>query len=408
MGLVRAGELARKADLRDELEELRARGLPVLALMTTGDGVIPRAAFEALCSALGTEGRAVPGKHSWLLAEPDSFDEVLANVVEVAVARHQAETAPTRAADIARALQATKVPRRVVRELLDRASPLWLMSAPPGVLASDLALCHPRFGAGEVRAVARPIESLGAVRLTVVAGDRRGLLADTAGVLATHGHPKTAASAMTWTEQGLALHALSVANAAGFDPGAWARLGDDLRASATADVTVRPGFTPSGRAMVSVDGTGADQTLVRVTANDQIGLLWAICQWFADRAVSIDSVNATTNHGVAQDVFLVRGPVRPRRARTSPEFARRNADDRRGRTRVSLSARCRHVSLPFERSQSRWGRQHSKRSATRWLTIPPADLIGGKPIQRVSLHVMDADVEVTAAANRGLPARRVR
>ncbi|MBV8952372.1 MAG: alpha/beta fold hydrolase [Actinobacteria bacterium] len=311
MGLVRAGELARKTNLREELTELRERGLPVLALMTTGDGVIPRAAFEALCNAVGTEGRTVPGRHSWLLADPDSFDEVLANVVEVRVARHQAEAAPGRAAEIARALQATKLPRRVVATLLDGASPLWLMSAPPAVLAGDLALCHPEFGAGEVRAVARPIEGPGTVRLTVVAADRHGLLADTAGVLAAHGLSITEGSAMTWGARGLALHALSVANADAVAPAACERLGDDLRAVASAGEPIVPGFTPVGRAIVTVDGSGFDQSLVRVTANDQIGLLWAICRWFAGHKVGIESLHATTDEGLAQDVFLVRGRFDP-------------------------------------------------------------------------------------------------
>lgn len=311
LGLIRAGELARRADLRDELEELRDRGLPVLALMTTGDGVIPRHAFEALCNAVGTEGRTVPGRHSWLLADADSFDEVLANVVEVRVARHRSELAPSRAAAIMQALRATKVPRGVVNHLLGRASPLWLMSAPPPVLAGDLVLCHPTFRPGEVRAVARPIEGPGAVRLTVVAADRHGLLADTAGVLASHGQSITEASAMTWAEPGLALHALSVANADDLDSEAWARLGDDLHAIGTADEKSRPAFTPSGRPIVTVDGASIDQTLVRVTANDQIGLLWAICQWLADHSISIDALHASTENGLAQDVFLVTGAFDP-------------------------------------------------------------------------------------------------
>jgi pimeloyl-ACP methyl ester carboxylesterase len=76
-----AGVLAARADLRDELAELRARQLPVVVLSGADDGVIPLSAFDALCSALGIEGRVMPGDHSWLLADPDAFDEVMANVV---------------------------------------------------------------------------------------------------------------------------------------------------------------------------------------------------------------------------------------------------------------------------------------------------------------------------------------
>ncbi|HUR76664.1 MAG TPA: alpha/beta hydrolase [Acidimicrobiales bacterium] len=76
-----AGALAARADLRGELAELRERLLPVVVLSGADDDVIPMSAFDALCSALGIEGRVLPGAHSWLLADPDAFDEVMANVM---------------------------------------------------------------------------------------------------------------------------------------------------------------------------------------------------------------------------------------------------------------------------------------------------------------------------------------
>jgi hypothetical protein len=63
---------------------LRERELPVVALWGRSDGVIPRASFDALCAAIGTEGEVVDGAHSWLLADPDAFGEVMTNVVSVA------------------------------------------------------------------------------------------------------------------------------------------------------------------------------------------------------------------------------------------------------------------------------------------------------------------------------------
>ena len=69
----RVGSLARRADLTAELADLEARHLPVLVLWGEGDGIIPRASFEALCAAVGSAGTVVPGRHSWLLADPDSF-----------------------------------------------------------------------------------------------------------------------------------------------------------------------------------------------------------------------------------------------------------------------------------------------------------------------------------------------
>jgi pimeloyl-ACP methyl ester carboxylesterase len=78
-----AGKLASEADLRKELAELRGRRLPVVVLSNESDGVIPMSAFDALCGALGIEGQVLKGNHSWLLADPDAFDEVMANVVEL-------------------------------------------------------------------------------------------------------------------------------------------------------------------------------------------------------------------------------------------------------------------------------------------------------------------------------------
>lgn len=82
--LVRVGGIARRADLRAELEELRDRGLPITILWGSRDGVIPKESFEALCVAAGVEGKVVEGSHSWLLADPGQFGEVITNDVRVA------------------------------------------------------------------------------------------------------------------------------------------------------------------------------------------------------------------------------------------------------------------------------------------------------------------------------------
>lgn len=83
--------LARQADLTPELEELRERELPVVVLWGRNDGVIPRASFDALCTAIGAEGEVVDGAHSWLLADPDAFGEVMTNVISVAKLAWEAE-----------------------------------------------------------------------------------------------------------------------------------------------------------------------------------------------------------------------------------------------------------------------------------------------------------------------------
>jgi pimeloyl-ACP methyl ester carboxylesterase len=84
LALWRVGQLARTADLRPELEELKRRKTPVVILWGDHDRVIPRASFDALCEAIGHGGELVDGAHSWLLADPDAFGEVMTNVLHVA------------------------------------------------------------------------------------------------------------------------------------------------------------------------------------------------------------------------------------------------------------------------------------------------------------------------------------
>ena len=83
-GLWRVANLARRADLTEQLEELKRRRLPVVVLWGEKDRIIPRESFTAMCAAVGAEGEVVAGNHSWLLADPDSFGEVMTNAIEVA------------------------------------------------------------------------------------------------------------------------------------------------------------------------------------------------------------------------------------------------------------------------------------------------------------------------------------
>ena len=93
LNLWKVGNLARSADLTAELEELKRRQLPVVVLWGEGDKIIPKASFDALCAAIGSEGEVVSGNHSWLLADPDAFGEVMTNVVGVAQLARSLETA---------------------------------------------------------------------------------------------------------------------------------------------------------------------------------------------------------------------------------------------------------------------------------------------------------------------------
>ena len=94
--IVKVANLARRADLRTELESMRDSGLSISIIWGTRDGIIPRESFEALCVASGVEGTVVEGSHSWLLADPERFGEVITNDVRVAQAARDLELrAPT-------------------------------------------------------------------------------------------------------------------------------------------------------------------------------------------------------------------------------------------------------------------------------------------------------------------------
>ena len=207
------------------------------------------------------------------------------------------------ATEIAALLADTTIPAELVDGLLSDASTLWLMSAPAPLLASDLALCYPFLQAREVRAVVFPLEA-GGHRLTVVAHDRRGLLADTAAVLAAEGLSVANASVATWKGYDIALHAVIVPP--GADDPLWPDLGTRLRAL-TADTAPSIRFEPLGQASVTSSTDAGDHRLVTVSAPDQVGLLWATCRWLADHGVNIQSARVGGEGEMAEASFLVAG-----------------------------------------------------------------------------------------------------
>jgi len=50
------------------------------------DELVTRASFDALCEHLGNPvSVTVDGSHSWMLADPDVFGEIITNVIPVAM-----------------------------------------------------------------------------------------------------------------------------------------------------------------------------------------------------------------------------------------------------------------------------------------------------------------------------------
>jgi pimeloyl-ACP methyl ester carboxylesterase len=81
----RVANLARTADLTPELAELNRRQLPVVIVWSLGDNVIPEATLMSLRAGLDDSRMVtVPGSHSWLLADPLRFGEVITNVLALA------------------------------------------------------------------------------------------------------------------------------------------------------------------------------------------------------------------------------------------------------------------------------------------------------------------------------------
>jgi predicted amino acid-binding ACT domain protein len=207
-------------------------------------------------------------------------------------------------AELRKGLASTTVPDHVADVLLKSASSLWLSSDSAADLAGDLALCHPPLKRSEVRA--RAVGGDDTWRLTVVAHDRKGLLADTAAILSTDEFCIRGASVTTWEELDIALHSLTIAGSPPTDD-KLDEIGAALRA-ATKGTRPSVPFTPMGRAFVRQTGVANGDAMISVVAPDQKGLLAAICRWFSDAGVSIEAA-WITGEGEANDVFVVDGDV---------------------------------------------------------------------------------------------------
>ncbi len=207
-------------------------------------------------------------------------------------------------AEMRRGLGATTIPQDVAMALIKGASPLWLSSDTAAELAADLALSHPPLKRAEVRA--RAVSGDDAWRLTVVAHDRNGLLADTAAILTARDYHVRGASAATWSELDLALHAITVIGPPPSDE-VLDEIGQALRAAGKGTCPTLA-FAPTGRAYVSRSGDANGRPMISVIAPGQKGLLATICRWLTDAGVGIEAA-WIAGEDEANDVFVVDGDV---------------------------------------------------------------------------------------------------
>jgi pimeloyl-ACP methyl ester carboxylesterase len=80
----RAAQLARTADLTEELQELKRRRLPAVIVWSRDDRVIPGVTIRSLIAAAGDPHFVtVDGNHCWLTSDPLRFCDVMTNVLHL-------------------------------------------------------------------------------------------------------------------------------------------------------------------------------------------------------------------------------------------------------------------------------------------------------------------------------------
>ena len=77
LAMWRVGEFVRRAHLLDEVTTLRRRGVPMTVVWSDRDRLVPHAGFVAMCRAAAVHGEVVPGSHSWLIADPRRFGDIV-------------------------------------------------------------------------------------------------------------------------------------------------------------------------------------------------------------------------------------------------------------------------------------------------------------------------------------------
>lgn len=206
---------------------------------------------------------------------------------------------------VARAV-AKGVVKGVVEALLDDAPEPWWESTSVAGLAADVMLLAPGLGPNEVRI--RIVAGITNWELSVVAADRPGLLATTAGVLADHDLSIDDARIATWTSSGLALQRLRVSapnTSSSVEPD-FPFIGQDLR-TALATPVQRPDHTgfPDGCAVRSVVNVGQRRWRVEVEARDEVGLLAKVANALHALGANVLAADVHSEGHRALDTFLV-------------------------------------------------------------------------------------------------------
>jgi glycine cleavage system regulatory protein len=209
-----------------------------------------------------------------------------------------------------RLLQPTSLPDDLVNEVLSETNTLWLLGATNELVASELVLCHPPLGPGEVRAVVTETGEPALWRVTVVTRDRPGLLAATCATLSGAGLSIVDANGSVLPRSRLAMQRLTVSSTQPeLAEAGWSRLGRDLRQNLVGGALPPSRFVPRGPVVVEAQPQELGRSVVTVEAPDGVGLLHAAAAWFEASGCNVESCRAGTDGGQARAVFIVMGPV---------------------------------------------------------------------------------------------------
>lgn len=200
--------------------------------------------------------------------------------------------------------------------LLSALPPRYLLAASPEQVTEHARLLLPLPGPGTLRVRHRPGPAEGTVTATVVAGDRRRLVADCAGVLAAHGLGVLDARMFTRAD-GVALDWFVVRSC---DMANWDRVSADLRRAAAGKFDVAAAVTrreqrrdqrpPPLAAPIPVEVAvepRTDQTRIEVRGPDAPGVLYRLACVLMDEGLDVLGARVDTLGPQVHDVFFVRG-----------------------------------------------------------------------------------------------------
>jgi [protein-PII] uridylyltransferase len=209
-------------------------------------------------------------------------------------------------------------PTEAVDRYLARLPRAFLTSIPPGTAAAHYRLVAPPLAAAEVRSIAIPGDRPGTHQVTVVAGDRPGLLAKIAGSLSLEGLSILSSRAFT-TEDGTAIDLFDVTPAfhGEVDEERWRRFRRTLRRALEGRIALehrvaekRRHYPPPSSDVPTrvrfLNGASAFATVIEVETADRIGLLFDLARAMEELGLDVHLATVATYGDRVVDVFYVR------------------------------------------------------------------------------------------------------